>query len=160
MKKSKKKRGQAIVELALLFPVFLLVIIGGIVDFGFAFYNMLALQQVANDAAQTGAEKNFSDNQLQNYINSYKAPPVGWKSSGIYNANISAITMSDGSVMKRVSLEYNSKIYTPFYQTAIQTVTGHDYLVLRTQATYKVPKTVRNREDFSDESISISLGSL
>ena len=160
MKISKKKRGQAIVELALLFPVFLLVIIGGIVDFGFAFYNMLALQQVANDAAQTGAEKNFSDVQMQDYINRYKAPPIGWHSSGIYTTNITTISMQDGSQMKRVTLKYNSKIYTPFYQTAIQTVTGHDYLELRTQATYKVPNTVRNREDFSDESISISLGSL
>ena len=38
--KRKKKKGQAIVEMAILFPVFLLVIVGGVVDFGFAFYNM------------------------------------------------------------------------------------------------------------------------
>lgn len=32
-----RRNGQAIVEMALLVPFFLLVIVGGIVDFGFAF---------------------------------------------------------------------------------------------------------------------------
>ncbi len=141
MRKTKKK-GQAIVEMAILFPVFLLVIVGGIVDFGFAFYNMLALEQVANDAAQTGAEQNLSDEQIRSFISSYSSSPVSWSHPGIYTANISTINMSDGSSMKRISLEYNSKTYTPFYQTAINSVTGNDYIVLRTQATYKVPNTV------------------
>ena len=50
--------------------------------------------------------------------------------------------------MKRIALEYNSKTYTPFYQTAMNAITGNKYIVLRTQATYKVPNTVRNRENF------------
>ena len=66
----------------------------------------------------------------------------------IYQATISTIAMADGSTMKRVELEYHSKTYTPFYQTALNSVTGNDFIVLRTQATYKVPGTVRNRENF------------
>ena len=144
----KRKRGQSIVEMSLLFPLFLLVIVGGIVDFGFAFYNILALQQVANDAASNAAEKNLNEAQTRNYIAQYSAPPISWNRAGIYQATISTIAMADGSTMKRVELEYHSKTYTPFYQTALNSVTGNDFIVLRTQATYKVPGTVRNRENF------------
>ncbi|GAB1353812.1 hypothetical protein MASR1M12_25500 [Erysipelotrichia bacterium] len=42
--KRKKNKGQAIVELALVFPFFLLIILGGIIDFGFAFYNYVTLR--------------------------------------------------------------------------------------------------------------------
>ena len=150
MLKRKKKRGQSIVEMSLIVPLFLLIIVGGIVDFGFAFYNALALQQVANDAASNACEKNMSDAQIRNYIAQYSSPPVNWNSSGIYQASIDTLTMTDGSSMKRVALEYHSQTYTPFYQTALNTVTGNSYIVLRTQATYKVPGTVRNREFFTD----------
>jgi len=148
MFKRKRKRGQSIVEMSLLFPLFLLVIVGGIVDFGFAFYNILALQQVANDAASNAAEKNLDDSQIRNYIAQYSSPPISWNQAGIYQATISSVPMQDGSTMKRVELEYHSKTYTPFYQTALNSITGNDFIVLRTQATYKVPGTVRNRENF------------
>ncbi len=148
MHRLNRKKGQSIVEMSLIFPLFLLIIVGGIVDFGFAFYNMLALQQLANDAASTGAEKNYNDEQIRTYIANYSSPPISWNQSGIYTSNISTITMSDGSRMKRVFLTYNSKTYTPFYQTVLNSVTGNNFIVLRTQATYKVPGTVRNRDYF------------
>lgn len=148
MFKRKRKRGQSIVEMSLIFPFFLLIVVGGIVDFGFAFYNMLALQQLVNDAASNAAEKNMSDTQINNYIAQYSSPPVSWHQAGIYQATISNVNMTDGSVMKRVDITYKSKTYTPFYQTALNAVNGNDYLTLRTQATYKVPNTVRNRENF------------
>lgn len=148
MHRLNRKKGQSIVEMSLIFPLFLLVIVGGIVDFGFAFYNMLALQQLANDAASTGAEKNMSDAQIRNYIANYSSPPISWNQSEIYTAEVSTIPMSDGSNMKRVFLTYKSKTYTPFYQTVLNNITGNNYMVLRTQATYKVPRTVRNRENF------------
>lgn len=149
MHRLNRKKGQSIVEMSLIFPLFLLIIVGGIVDFGFAFYNMLALQQLANDAASTGAEKNYNDGQIRTYIANYSSPPISWNQPGIYTSNVSTITMSDGSKMKRVFLTYNSKTYTPFYQTVLNSVTGNNYIVLRTQATYKVPGTVRNRDFFN-----------
>lgn len=144
----KRKRGQSIVEMSLIFPFFLLIIVGGIVDFGFAFYNILALQQLANDAATNAVEKNLTDAQIQNYIAQYSTPPVSWNEANIYKVQITTLKMTDGSNMKRIGLEYNSKTYTPFYQTAMNAITGNKYIVLRTQATYKVPNTVRNRENF------------
>lgn len=146
----KRKKGQALIEMAILFPAFLLVIIGGIIDFGFAFYNMLALQQLANDAAQTAAEENLSESETLSFINSYSAAPISWRSSGIYNASISTINMNDGSKIKRINLEYNSKTYTPFYQTVMNAVTGNDYLVLRTQAAYKIPDSNLDSGDTSE----------
>ena len=83
MHRLNRKKGQSIVEMSLLFPLFLLIIVGGIVDFGFAFYNVLALQQVANDAALTGAEKNMTDDQIRNFIANYSSPPVSWNQAGI-----------------------------------------------------------------------------
>ena len=148
MHRLNRKKGQSIVEMSLLFPLFLLVIVGGIVDFGFAFYNVLALQQVANDAALTGAEKNMTDDQIRTFIANYSSPPVSWNKPGIYNATVTTIQMQDGSRMKRVELSYESKTYTPFYQTALNAVSGKNSISLRTFATYKVPNTVRNRENF------------
>ena len=148
MFKRKRKRGQSIVEMSLIFPFFLLIIVGGIVDFGFAFYNILALQQLVNDAASNAAEKNMTDAQITNYIAQYSSPPISWHESGIYNATVNSITMADGSLMKHIEIRYNSKTYTPFYQTALSAVTGNKYLVLRTRAAYKVPRAIRNRELF------------
>ena len=151
MQKNKRKKGQAIVEMAILFPVFLLVIVGGIVDFGFAFYNMLALQQVANDSSFASAERNLSEGEKVPRF--APSPTVGWHNSGIYTVSISTINMTDGSNMKKVELEYNSKVYTPFYQTIVNTITGNDYLVLKTQASYKIPNNIRNREHFGGDGI-------
>ncbi len=148
MHRLNRKKGQSIVEMSLIFPLFLLIIVGGIVDFGFAFYNILALQQLANDAAVTGAEKNLNDDQIRAFIANYNTPPINWKANGIYTATISTIAMADGSRMKRVELSYNSKTYTPFYQTVLNSINGNEFISLRTRAAYKVPNTVRNREDF------------
>lgn len=148
MHRLNRKKGQSIVEMALIFPFFLLIIVGGIVDFGFAFYNILALQQLANDAAVTGAEKNMTDDQIKNFIANYRTPPIGWNQAGIYTAQVSTVAMTDGSRMKHVVLTYNSKTYTPFYQTSLNAINGFSYIPLRTQAAYKIPNTVRNREHF------------
>lgn len=149
MLRQRRKKGQAIVEMALIFPFFLLVIVGGIVDFGFAFYNMLALQQLANDAAMYCAENTTattnSDNATRNYIANYSTPPMGWHQPNIYTANISTISMLDGSRMKKVEISYKSKTYTPFYQTMVSAVNGNDSITIKTSAVYKVPNVVVKR---------------
>lgn len=145
MLKRNRKRGQSIVEMALLFPLFLLIVIGGMVDFGFAFYNAIALQQVASDTASNCAENDLSNAATNNFIANYSSPPIGWRKPGIYSAKISELRMQDGSRMKRVELEYHSQTYTPFYQAFLNAVAGNNYLTLRTQATYKVPNVIKNR---------------
>ncbi len=50
--KSEKESGQAIVEFALVLPVFLLLVMG-ILDFGWLFYNYISVENSARNAART-----------------------------------------------------------------------------------------------------------
>lgn len=50
----RSEKGQAMVEMALILPV-LILIIGGIVDFGWLFYNKLALNNAAREGARYAA---------------------------------------------------------------------------------------------------------
>lgn len=139
-----KKRGQSIVEMSLLFPLFLLIVVGGIVDFGFAFYNMLALQQVANDAACIGAELHMQIDEVKNYIKNHSSPPMSWQEAGIYTPIVKYLSMEEeGEVLLSVELRYKSRTYTPFYQTALNATTGDDYLPLHTQVAYKLLRNMR-----------------
>lgn len=53
LKAKKKEEGQAMVEFALVLPILLLVVCG-IIDFGWMFFNQLTLQNATNIAARTG----------------------------------------------------------------------------------------------------------
>ena len=50
-KKAKEESGQAIVEFALVLPLFLLLVMG-IIDFGWLFYNYIAVENSARNAAR------------------------------------------------------------------------------------------------------------
>lgn len=50
----RSEKGQAMVEMALILPI-LILIIGGIVDFGWLFYNKLALNNAAREGARYAA---------------------------------------------------------------------------------------------------------
>jgi len=139
--KRTKRRGQGIVELAVLFPFFLLVIIGGIIDFGFAFYNMLSLQQLANDGAQYAAESNKHLGRSSSEVSSFviSRAPKWWDSSAL------TVQLSDGATTnsaptKKVTLTFQSKTYTPFYQTILSGVSGSPALTLQAAAMYQIPQ--------------------
>ena len=86
MYKRRKTKGQAIVEMAMVFPFFLLIVVGGIIDFGFAFYNYQTLQQIANDTAQWAAEslKDVNDTgAIVEYANGMR--PTWW--TGAYTVS-------------------------------------------------------------------------
>ena len=50
----KSEAGQAMVEMALVLPI-LLILVGGIIDFGWLFYNQLALTNAAREGARYAA---------------------------------------------------------------------------------------------------------
>ena len=138
------RRGQAIVEMAVLFPFFLALIVGGIVDFGFAFTNFIKLQQIANAAAQLGAEGKGSEGltsaEISQFVLSQK--PSYWSSAPHVDA-IQPVMTSDGqAVVKVVTLSYVSPMYTPFYQTFLSAATGAPGLKLQVRAAYQVPNNV------------------
>lgn len=71
MKRIKRENGQAAVEFALVLPV-LLIILCGIIDFGWLFYNKLALSNTCREGARfavvnTGAD--FSNSKIRAKIN-------------------------------------------------------------------------------------------
>lgn len=147
MIRKKRKNGQAIVEMALIFPFFLLIIVGGIIDFGFAFYNFLSLQQIANDTAQWAAESNgttgvTSQSLISNYANTRR--PSWW--TGAFTVHPPQITnLASGGQTIRLILSYESPTYTPFYQTIVGAVSGSPSIRLAAAAAYKVPEVVATR---------------
>jgi uncharacterized protein (UPF0333 family) len=116
--KNSKKKGQAVVELALVFPFFLLIIVGGIVDFGFCMYNYLTLQQISSTAAAWGAENKKSDHQIQDYANQLK--PKWWKENySVNRVERTDLTQTQGRVIK-LTLAYETPMLTPFYQILVE----------------------------------------
>ncbi|HAE38988.1 MAG TPA: hypothetical protein DCG57_10175 [Candidatus Riflebacteria bacterium] len=142
-KKRNRQRGQAIVELALLFPFFLLIIVGGLIDFGFAFYNALTLQQLANDTAQWAAENHIKlDSDIKNYIGSKKP---GWWQGVFHDPAIARVTLITGGTVIKIGIKYESPAYTPFYQTMLSATSGAPSIGLSALASYKEPEHVITR---------------
>lgn len=143
MNRKSLRRGQAIVEMAFLLPFFLLIIVGGIIDFGFAFYNLIALQQIADDVAQYAAEGNAGQppspaSAVTDYAQQRK--PSWW--AGPLTVTVTNKVTSDAGArpLKEVVVQYTSPMYTPFYQTAANWVTGTDGLKLVALAAFQVPQ--------------------
>jgi Flp pilus assembly protein TadG len=145
MFRKRKRKGQAIVEMALVFPFFILIIVGGLIDFGFAFYNFLSLQQVANDTSQwaaesMGNEETPTDSEIIAYANARR--PQWW--TGTFTVSppqTNELTQTGGEYVS-VLMTYDSPTYTPFYQVMFQAVTGDSSIRLATQAAYKIPELV------------------
>lgn len=142
-RRKNRQRGQAIVELALLFPFFLLIIVGGIIDFGFAFYNALTLQQLANDTAQWAADNEIKlDSEILAFIGNKK--PSWW--TGVFqDPVISRATLITGGSVVKINLTYESPAYTPFYQTMLSATGGNSSINLSALASYKEPEHVKTR---------------
>lgn len=161
--KKKWRNGQSIVELAIVFPFFLLIIVGGMIDFGFAFYNLITLQQLADDVAMYAAESNGTTGvsnlaTLQYYV-TIKSP--SWWKSGLQGStdkdgnsltNVAVELLPDvtvggagGATVKRVHLTYYSRMWTPFWQSMVSAATGISAFRLDALAAYQVPKVVATR---------------
>lgn len=144
MKRNRRKKGQSLVELALVFPFFLLIVVGGIIDFGFAFYNFLTLQQITNDTAQWAAEilKTEDESAILDKGNALK--PTWW--SKPYTVQRPEwYDLATGGRYVKIVITYNSPTYTPFYQTMLQATSGDPTLKLAAMASYKIPEFVTTR---------------
>jgi len=136
---TRRKKGQAIVELAMVFPFFLLIILGGIIDFGFAFYNYVTLQGLANDTAAWAADnKVFSSASASDFVNGSAKKPA-WMTKQITTA-VNVMDLPSGVKVVRVNLGYDSPVYTPFYQTMFSAIVGSTSISLGTMAAYQVPQ--------------------
>lgn len=149
MFRKRRRKGQAIVEMALVFPFFLLIVVGGLIDFGFAFYNYLSLQQIANDAAQWGAES-LGNGQVQSnsaiVAHANNQRPAWWTGAFTVNTpSLEPLTTDTGSNAIVVSMTYESPTFTPFYQIIFQATSGAPSIRLAARAAYKIPDFIMTR---------------
>ncbi len=139
-KYKKGRRGQSIVELALVFPFFLLIIIGGIVDFGFAFNSIISLQQLANDTAQWAATHDSTEQEIIEYASSRKSSSF----TGYFSVClVERINLVSGGQVIKVGLGYDSPAYTPFYKIMLKSTMGSEFIRIEAQAAYKIPEFVK-----------------
>ncbi len=104
----KSEGGQAMVEFALVLPIFFLII-GGIIDFGWIFHH----QTIANNACREGAryaaihssEPGYDVNVTENIVKGY------FNNFGV-DDNVTVSTEADNIIS--VSVSYNVDILTPF----------------------------------------------
>ena len=68
LKKVKREDGQAMVEFALILPVFLLILCG-IIDFGWLFYNQLSLNNACREGARYAVVHTDENADTQSIIN-------------------------------------------------------------------------------------------
>lgn len=69
----RKEDGQAMLEFALILPIFLLILCG-IIDFGWLFYNQLALNNICREGARYAVVNTAADYSMDNicrYIDDY-----------------------------------------------------------------------------------------
>ncbi|HOT30242.1 MAG TPA: pilus assembly protein [Candidatus Ozemobacteraceae bacterium] len=145
-------RGQVLVEMAVVMPFFLLVILGGIVDFGMAFHNFVVLQQIADDTARYAAEENgphgfTTVGPISRYAQTRK--PSWWTGTFIVHPPeiIPLETPAESSTPKavRVTISYCSPTYTPFYHTMFNAVSGFSSIRIQAAAAYKIPRILITR---------------
>lgn len=67
-KNNKREDGQAMVEFALILPIFLLILCG-IIDFGWLFYNQLSLNNACREGARYAVVNTAEDASTQAIIN-------------------------------------------------------------------------------------------
>ena len=141
----RKRQGQSMVEMAIVVPLFLLVIVGGIIDFGFAFYNLLTLQEHADNVAQRSADNNVT-NAGAIAASATSSLPASLEASRFQVTVVNKINFTSTIAESgwRVTLSYRSRIYTPFYQTMLG-LAGSPDIPLSANAFYKIPLNLVNR---------------
>lgn len=158
-----KRKGQSMVELCLVLPILLMVFLGGIIDFGYAFYNFITLQQLANDAAMFASspyvpvttqnasgtsEIGQADADVKAFINDHK--PQAWvvvdATPGRNHLRIilpSPGRTADGlAYVRRVTLEYRSPLFTPFWKSLAEVSAWKDGIPLTSSSVFQVPRNI------------------
>jgi len=120
----------------------------GIVDFGYAFFNFITLQQIANDSAMFAASPYLPnggtsptgqpENDVKAFITAQKPPR--WDNSFVMRVSTATTTDSLATVRK-VTLAYNSPLVTPFWKTLASTTRWKNGIPIYTMALFQVPRS-------------------
>jgi Flp pilus assembly protein TadG len=151
-KKVKKKRfkseeGQALVEFALVMPL-LLMILCGIIDFGWLFYNQLNVDNSAREAARTvcvecaNADsssdiKDYATQVVQNNIYSKNALPEDGGVTVTY-LDSQGNAMSDDSYSVAKMVRVDVKINMPVLTFVMHAIAKGDTKVVTSSATFMI----------------------
>lgn len=105
----RNRKGQSMVEFALVLPL-LLLLLGGIIDFGHAFYQYSSIENAARDAARRASINKSTEEKDEDIISSVKnSLPASWK------ANVTITRQSGLPVTATVTCKpqaFYGRIYT------------------------------------------------
>jgi Flp pilus assembly protein TadG len=117
----KREKGQSFVELGLSL-VFLLLLLSGVIDLGWAFFTMVALRDSAQEAATVGSICPTDNNKVRARLMASATAPIDM--SELENSQIEICIVNPGSATcgatvalgnsVQVSITYQHKIVTPF----------------------------------------------
>jgi Flp pilus assembly protein TadG len=98
------ERGSALVELALVLPL-LLVVIAGIVDFGFAFQRFEVVANAAREGARLGTKQGFSQTAIKQRVRDYIQQGLNIQSTTVLNTvvPVGSITVSSPNLTAPIS---------------------------------------------------------
>lgn len=137
----KKEKGQAMVEFALVLPI-LLLFIGGLIDFGWIFYNQLSANNASREAARYVAIHYYFDN-MNTTTATTKATEIINDYINVVDLAVDNITPEDDDVNggKKVKVKLSGKviILTPILRTIIDS-DGDGKFPVKAETTMRVEK--------------------
>lgn len=117
--KDKQEDGQAMVEFALILPIFLLILCG-IIDFGWLFYNQLSLNNACREGARYAVVNTAEDASTQAIINHIENSTTTVFANDGVDIEITYTAPNDptsGDI--KVTLEAEISFFTPVLSTVM-----------------------------------------
>lgn len=155
-KTAKQESGQSMVELALILPFFLLVICG-MIDYGYVFYQQNAITSMTSGAARYAAiaygtsykdgEVQMSQRELEDTVKSYIRQRNSEASMEVKVKSVEVVDIEDLECIT-VELEQETKYLTGL--TGILRL-GNNTVVLKSKSTMPVEPYKENEEENEDE---------
>ncbi len=130
----RKEDGQAMLEFALVLPIFLLILCG-IIDFGWMFYNQLALNNICREGARyaiVNTAEDHTTDEILRHINNYVVDTYSLGDVDVTVKYTRPLDPVSGDIVVAVSEEFS--YLTPI----ISTVTGKPTRTLGAEVIMKV----------------------
>ncbi len=118
-KKSRREDGQAMVEFALILPIFLLILCG-ILDFGWLFYNQLSLNNACREGARYAVVHTAENADTQAIINHIEETTTTVFANGGVDIKVEYTSPADptsGDI--KVSMQADISFFTPVLSTVL-----------------------------------------
>jgi Tfp pilus assembly protein PilV len=128
--KNKPNRGQSLVEVALVLPIILMILLG-LLDFGRAYFTLVALHDAADEGATYAAIRQSSLEEIQE-----RTADASTRLVPIDPATVRLVTPATIAVGAPITVvvDYELELYTPF----VQGMLPDDQLILHGQATQPI----------------------